>query len=70
VSFRYKQADEKGGYPLQFGLIAEEVAEVFPELVQYDDKGKPIAVSYNLLTPLLLGELQREHANNEEQKVD
>ncbi len=29
---------------MQCGLIAEEVAKIFPELVQYDDKGKPLSV--------------------------
>ncbi|MBC7883812.1 MAG: tail fiber domain-containing protein [Anaerolineae bacterium] len=62
VSFRYKQATEQGEHPLQYGLIAEEVAKVFPELVQYDKEGKPITVYYHLLTPLLLGEVQRQQA--------
>ena len=60
VAFRYKQADESGAYPLQYGLIAEEVAKVFPDLVQYDKEGKPFAIYYNLLTPLLLGEVQQQ----------
>jgi len=62
VSFRYKQADEKGAHPLQYGLIAEEVAKVFPDLVQYDEKGAPFSVYYHFLTPLLLAELQHQHA--------
>lgn len=65
VSFRYKQADEHGGYPLQYGLIAEEVAEIFPELVQYDAEGKPFSVYYQFLPPLLLAEVQRQHAAND-----
>jgi trimeric autotransporter adhesin len=60
VSFRYKQATEQGEHPLQFGLIAEEVAKVFPELVQYDKQGQPFTVYYHLLTPLLLSEVQRQ----------
>src|SRR5438093_186001 len=62
VSFRYKQAADDGTKPLQYGLIAEEVAEVYPELVQHDQDGNIYTVSYNLLTPLLLSELQKEHA--------
>ncbi|MBC7882419.1 MAG: tail fiber domain-containing protein [Anaerolineae bacterium] len=62
VSFRYKQATEQGEHPLQYGLIAEEVAKVFPALVQYDKEGKPFTVYYHLLTPLLLGEVQRQQA--------
>ena len=59
VTFRYKVADEKGGHPVQYGLIAEEVAKVFPDLVQYDKQGKPFTVRYHLLTPMLLNELQK-----------
>ena len=62
VSFRYNEAGEDGDRPLQYGLIAEEVAKVYPELVQYDADGKPFTVYYHLLTPLLLAELQKGHA--------
>jgi trimeric autotransporter adhesin len=41
VSFRYKQAAEDGTYPLQYGLIAEEVARIAPELVAYDRGASP-----------------------------
>ena len=44
VTFRYKQAFEGGDKPVQFGLIAEEVADVFPELVVYNEEGTPEAV--------------------------
>ncbi len=61
VSFRYtKEAAGEGERPLEYGLIAEEVAEVFPELVAYDEEGQPYTVRYHLLVPLLLNELQRE----------
>ena len=60
VTFRYKDADEMGAHPLQYGLIAEEVAKVAPDLVQYDKAGKPFTVRYHLLTPMLLNELQKE----------
>ena len=47
VAFRYKQhAASDPETPLQFGLIAEEVAEVFPELVVFDAVGKPETVKY------------------------
>jgi len=61
VTFRYKQADEAGEKPLQYGLIAEEVAKVYPELVAYDDTGKPEAVAYHTLSSLLLNEYQQQH---------
>jgi hypothetical protein len=59
VTFRYTQAFSDGAKPVQFGLIAEEVAEVFPELVVRDDDGRPETVAYQNLSVLLLNELQR-----------
>ena len=59
VSFRYKEHAARGDTTPQFGLIAEEVEEVFPELVVYDARGRPETVKYHLLVPLLLNELQR-----------
>jgi hypothetical protein len=61
VEFRYKEAAEDGSHPVQYGLIAEEVAKVYPDLVQYDKDGKPFTVYYHLLTPMLLNEFQKEH---------
>lgn len=66
VSFIYKEDDKK---ELQYGLIAEEVAKVYPELVQYDQEGKPFTVYYHLLTPLLLSELQKSHAVDDAQQL-
>jgi hypothetical protein len=60
VTFRYTQAYEDGATPVQFGLIAEEVAEVFPELVVHDADGRPDAVHYETLNVLLLNELQKQ----------
>ena len=45
---------------MQFGLIAEDVAEIFPELVVYSSDGKPETVSYHVLATLLLNEFQKE----------
>jgi hypothetical protein len=59
VAFRYKEQVSRGEDELQYGLIAEEVAETFPELATYDAAGRPDGVRYHLLTPLLLNELQR-----------
>ncbi len=61
VTFRYKQADATGEHPMQYGLIAEEVAEVFPELVIPNEAGQPETVAYHLLPSLLLNEVQKEH---------
>ncbi len=65
VSFLYKP--EYGGRPdlPQFGLIAEEVAKVAPELVAYDNDGKPHTVNYQFLLPLLLNEMQKKDAEIE-----
>lgn len=61
VTFRYKQPYDDGSKPVQFGLVAEEVAQVFPELVVNGKDGKPDTVSYHLLATLLLNEVQKDH---------
>jgi len=65
VTFRYKEAQEDGSHPLQYGLVAEEVADVNPGLVQFDKDGQPQTVLYHVLPALLLNEAQKEH-----QRVD
>jgi hypothetical protein len=55
ITFRYKQ-DRQG--ERQYGLIAEEVAQFYPELVNYDTDGKVISVRYYELVPMLLNEAQ------------
>lgn len=49
---------QRGERPLEYGLIAEEVAQVFPELVVFDEAGVPFTVKYQLLSSMLLNELQ------------
>lgn len=61
VAFRYKQRDEDGTRPLQFGLVAEEVAEVYPELVVRGKDGAVDTVQYHQLPAMLLNELQKQH---------
>jgi len=59
VTFHYKPEYADGQRTLQYGLIAEEVAEIYPELVQYDPKsGEPRTVSYHLMNAMLLNEVQ------------
>ena len=58
VSFKYRAEAGGDGKTLEYGLIAEEVASVAPELAVYDDAGKPTAVRYHLLAPMLLNEVQ------------
>jgi hypothetical protein len=57
VTFRLKTDPE--GVP-QYGLIAEEVAKVYPELVIRDERGKIEGVRYEELAPMLLNEVQRQ----------
>jgi hypothetical protein len=45
-----------------YGLIAEEVAQIYPELVVFDQDGNPYTVKYHLLYALLLNEIQKNHA--------
>jgi hypothetical protein len=61
VSFRYKQ-DPNG--TLQYGLIAEEVARVYPELVSYGDDGKAQSVAYHMLPAMMLNEMQKQIREN------
>ena len=59
VMFHYK-TDPKG--VVRYGLIAEEVAKVYPNLVVRDDKGQIDGVRYEALAPMLLNEMQKEHS--------
>ena len=60
VTFRYTQPFTGGIKPVQFGLIAEEVAKVFPELAVLNADGQPETVKYQDLSVLLLNEVQRQ----------
>jgi hypothetical protein len=64
VSFRYKIHRDRRP---QFGLIAEEVAQVNPDLVIYDFDGKPYTVRYDAVNAMLLNEFLKEHRKVEEQ---
>src|ERR1039457_6418927 len=57
VTFHLK-TDPNGA--LQYGLIAEEVAKVYPELVIRDDAGRIDGVRYDELAPMLLNEVQKQ----------
>jgi hypothetical protein len=64
VTFHYK-SDAKG--IAQFGLVAEEVEKVNPDLVVRDKEGKPYSVRYEQVNAMLLNEFLKEHRKNEEQ---
>jgi len=62
VTFRYKKPFSDGSQPIQYGLIAEEVAEVYPDLVARSADGQIETVKYQLLDSMLLNELQKQNA--------
>jgi uncharacterized coiled-coil protein SlyX len=68
VTFRYKPELDKAGIP-QYGLVAEEVAEVNPDLVVRDDKGEIYTVRYEAVNAMLLNEFLKEHREVQEQKA-
>jgi hypothetical protein len=60
VTFRYKHKLDPVGIP-QFGLVAEEVERVNPDLVAHDEQGKPYSVRYEAVNAMLLNEFLKEH---------
>jgi hypothetical protein len=67
VTFRYKK-DADPSQALSFGLIAEDVAQVSPELITRDEEGKPQTVRYEAVNAMLLNEFLKEHRKNEQQE--
>jgi Chaperone of endosialidase len=66
VTFRYKHELDPDDTP-QFGLVAEDVEKVNPDLVARDDKGKPYTVRYEAVNAMLLNEFLKEHSHVQEQ---
>ena len=69
VTFRYREQVALGEDVAEYGLIAEEVAEIAPELVAYDAEGKPYSVRYHVLAPMLLNELQKQQRTVDAQRA-
>jgi uncharacterized coiled-coil protein SlyX len=67
VTFRYKKEIDPAGKS-QFGLVAEEVEKVNPDLVVRDKEGKPYSVRYDQVNAMLLNEFLKEHRKVEELK--
>jgi Chaperone of endosialidase len=68
VTFRYKKEIDPEGRS-QFGLVAEEVDKVNPDLVVHDKDGKPYSVRYDQVNAMLLNEFLKEHRKVEEQEA-
>ena len=68
VTYRYKKEMDPE-QALSFGLIAEDVAQVSPELITRDEEGKPQTVRYEAVNAMLLNEFLKEHRKNEEQEA-
>ena len=65
VTFRYKQELDPKGIP-QFGLVAEQVEKVNPDLVARDAEGKAYSVRYEAVNAMLLNEFLKEHKKVEQ----
>ena len=67
VAFRYKNEIDPKRIS-QFGLIAEEVENINPDLVVRDNEGKPYSVRYDQVNAMLLNEFLKEHRKVENLK--
>ena len=68
VTFRYKQELDPDRIP-QFGLVAEQVEKVNPNLVARDAEGKVYTVRYEAVNAMLLNEFLKEHRKVEQQEA-
>jgi hypothetical protein len=68
ITFHYKKEIDPAGIS-QFGLVAEEVEKVNPDLVVRDKEGKPYSVRYDQVNAMLLNEFLKEHRKMQEQGV-
>jgi hypothetical protein len=68
VTFRYKKNIDPKGAP-QFGLVAEEVEKVNPDLVVRDAEGKVFTVRYDAVNAMLLNEFLKEHRQVQDLKA-
>src|SRR5438552_1185499 len=68
VTFCYRKELDLEGIP-QFGLVAEDVEKVNPDLVARDERGKPYTVRYEAVNAMLLNEFLKDHRAVEEQEA-
>jgi len=69
VTFRYKKEVDADRTP-QFGLVAEDVEKVIPDLVVRDADGKAYTVRYEAVNAMLLNEFLKEHRQVQEQQKE
>ena len=69
VTFRYKKEIDPAGTS-QFGLVAEEVEKVSPDLVVRDTNGEVYTVRYDAVNAMLLNEFLKEHRTVQELKTN
>lgn len=67
VTFHYRTDADPAGRRLQYGLVAEEVAQVYPGLVATTPDGQTETVLYHFLAPMLLNEMQKQQRTIEAQ---
>jgi hypothetical protein len=68
VTFRYTQPYADGSKPIDYGLIAEEVEQLYPDLVAHLANGDVETVQYHKINAMLLNEVQKQHAELERQQ--
>src|SRR5437762_14184298 len=68
VTFRYEHELDLDGIP-QFGLIAEQVEKVNPDLVVCDEEGKVTTVRYEAVNAMLLNEFLKAHRKLDKQQA-
>jgi hypothetical protein len=68
VTYHYKKELDPDGIP-QFGLVAEQVEKVRPDLVARDKEGRPYSVRYEAVNAMLLNEFLKAHRKMEEQEA-
>ncbi len=69
VTFLYRAKVGGANDERQYGLVAEQVAQVAPDLVRFDEEGNPFSVHYEQLAPMLLNEMQKQQRTIEEQRA-
>src|SRR5262249_31634272 len=68
VIYRYAQPYADGNKPIDYGLIAEEVEQVYPDLVAHLADGQAETVQYHKINAMLLNEVQKQHVQLEAQR--